>query len=107
MKLQRAKGTQDFLPEQKIVRQYIIDTLREVFELYGYSQLETPVLERYETLSSKYAGGSEILKEIFTLKDQGNRELALRYDLTVPFSNRPGFQRWSYFYRQSERILAV
>src|SRR3989338_6720800 len=86
MKLQRAKGTQDFLPEQKIVRQYIIDTLREVFELYGYSQLETPVLERYETLSSKYAGGSEILKEIFTLKDQGNRELALRYDLTVPFS---------------------
>src|SRR3989344_46333 len=86
MKLQRAKGTQDFLPEQKIVRQYIIDTLREVFELYGYSQLETPVLERYETLSSKYAGGSEILKEIFTLKDKGNRELALRYDLTVPFS---------------------
>ncbi|MBS3156397.1 histidine--tRNA ligase [Candidatus Woesearchaeota archaeon] len=86
MTLQRAKGTRDFLPEQKIVRQYIIDTLREVFELYGYSPLETPVLERYETLSSKYAGGSEILKEVFKLKDQGNRELALRYDLTVPFS---------------------
>ena len=86
MTLQRAKGTRDFLPEQKIVRQYIIDTLREVFELYGYSPLETPVLERYETLSSKYAGGSEILKEVFKLRDQGNRELALRYDLTVPFS---------------------
>ncbi|MEK6921197.1 MAG: histidine--tRNA ligase, partial [Nanoarchaeota archaeon] len=45
---------------------------------------ETPVLERFDILSSKYAGGAEILKETFKLTDQGRRELALRYDLTVP-----------------------
>ncbi|MBI2138431.1 ATP phosphoribosyltransferase regulatory subunit, partial [Candidatus Woesearchaeota archaeon] len=82
--LQRARGTRDFLPESQIVRQQIVDTLKETFELYGYSPLETPVIERFDVLSSKYAGGAEILKETFTFKDQGNRELALRYDLTVP-----------------------
>jgi len=55
-----------------------------VFELYGYNPLETPVIERFEVLASKYAGGEEILKEAFKLKDQGGRELGLRYDLTVP-----------------------
>ncbi|MBI2140361.1 ATP phosphoribosyltransferase regulatory subunit [Candidatus Woesearchaeota archaeon] len=78
--LQRARGTRDFLPESQIVRQQIIDTLKETFELYGYSPLETPVIERFDVLSSKYAGGAEILKETFTFRDQGNRELALRYD---------------------------
>jgi histidyl-tRNA synthetase len=46
--------------------------------------LETPVFERFDMLSAKYAGGAEILKETFTFQDQGKRELALRYDLTVP-----------------------
>ena len=84
MELQLPKGTRDFNPELKIVRDKIVETLKNVYELYGFSPLETPIIERYETLSSKYAGGSEILKEIFKLKDQGNRELGLRYDLTVP-----------------------
>ena len=86
MKLMNAKGTRDFLPEDKIVRQGIVDDLRVIFERYGFSPLETPLLERFDVLSAKYAGGSEILKETFKLKDQGGRDLALRYDLTVPFS---------------------
>lgn len=84
MKLQRARGVRDLLPEEAIPRQAILDKLRKIFENYGFSPAETPILERYETLSSKYAGGAEILKETFKLKDQGNRELGLRYDLTVP-----------------------
>ncbi|NQV09242.1 ATP phosphoribosyltransferase regulatory subunit, partial [Candidatus Woesearchaeota archaeon] len=82
--MQTPKGVRDFAPEQKIARNQIVDTLKEVFELYGYNPLETPLLERFDVLSSKYAGGDEILKETFRLKDQGKRELGLRYDLTVP-----------------------
>ena len=83
-KLERARGTRDFSGGEALLRQKVVATLRSVFELYGYNPLETPVLEKFETLASKYAGGEEILKETFKLKDQGERELGLRYDLTVP-----------------------
>src|SRR3989344_2237987 len=86
MKLENAKGTRDFLPEDKIQRDKIVNTLREIFETFGYSPLETPVIERFDVLSSKYTGGAEILKETFKLTDQGKRELGLRYDLTVPLA---------------------
>jgi histidyl-tRNA synthetase len=82
--LQRAKGTRDFNPAEKILRNEIVDILKKNFELSGFSPIETPIIERFDVLSSKYAGGSEILKETFKFKDQGKRELALRYDLTVP-----------------------
>lgn len=88
--LANAKGTRDFLPEEAILRQKVIDTFRNVFEKYGYSPLETPAIERYDVLSAKFAGGEEILKEIFRIKDQGGRELALKYDLTVPLSKVVG-----------------
>ena len=84
MKLQLPKGTRDLKPEEAIVRNKIVSALKEVFELYGYNPLETPAFERFDILSSKYAGGSEILKETFKFRDQGKRDLALRYDLTVP-----------------------
>ncbi len=84
MKLERARGTRDFPAEDALLRQQVVATLRRVFELYGYNPLETPALEKFETLASKYAGGEEILKETFKLTDQGGRELGLRYDLTVP-----------------------
>ena len=90
MELQLPKGTRDFSPEEKILRDKIVGTLKEVFELYGYAPLETPILERFDVLSSKYAGGAEILKETFRLKDQGSRELGLRYDLTVPLARYVG-----------------
>ena len=90
MELQLPKGTRDFSPEEKILRDRIVSTLKEVFELYGYAPLDTPILERFDVLASKYAGGAEILKETFKLKDQGARELGLRYDLTVPLARYVG-----------------
>ncbi|MFH1544829.1 MAG: histidine--tRNA ligase [archaeon] len=86
MDLMLPKGTRDFLPEEKILREWIVGKLKEVFELYGYVPIETPAFERFEVLASKYAGGEEILKETFRFKDQGERELGLKYDLTVPFA---------------------
>ena len=65
MKLQTAKGVQDYAPEEKIVRNEVVSVLKEVFERYGFLPLETPTLERYETLAAKYAGGAEILRETF------------------------------------------
>jgi len=91
--LQNARGTRDFAPEDKILRQDLVDSLRELFELYGFSPLETPLLERLDILASKYNVGEEIIKEIFTLKDQGERDLCLRYDLTVPLCRFVGMNR--------------
>lgn len=81
-----AKGTKDMPPEEELAKQQIISTLKKTFEVYGFSPLETPVLERMETLTAKYGGGSEITKEIFKLTDQGGRDLGLRFDLTVPLA---------------------
>ncbi len=92
-KLMNLKGTNDFLPEEQIIRNKITNTLREVFESYGYLPLETPILCYYDLLASKYAGGAEILKEVYSLKDQGNRHVGLRYDLTVPFSKVLGINK--------------
>ncbi|MFW9905267.1 MAG: ATP phosphoribosyltransferase regulatory subunit, partial [Candidatus Thorarchaeota archaeon] len=84
------KGTNDHLPEEQVLREKILDTIKEVFQLYGFRPLTTPILEKWEILSSKYAGGAEILKETYRLTDQGNRELGLRYDLSVPLSRLVG-----------------
>ncbi|MBT7903021.1 histidine--tRNA ligase [Candidatus Woesearchaeota archaeon] len=90
MNLMNARGVRDFVPEEKIPRQEIVEKLKTVFELYGFVPIETPLIERMDILAAKYAGGSEILKETFQFKDQGDRELGLRYDLTVPFSRFVG-----------------
>jgi len=86
MDLLQPKGVRDFSPEEKIARDSVLAILKKHFERYGFNPLETPILERYEVLASKYAGGAEILKETFKLIDQGERELCLRYDLTVPLA---------------------
>jgi histidyl-tRNA synthetase len=86
MSIQTPKGVRDFLPPQKIMRNHIVSVLQTAFEKYGYNPIETPALELFETLAAKHAGGAEILKETYKLSDQGGRELALRYDLTVPFA---------------------
>lgn len=92
-KLMNLKGTNDFLPEEQIIRNKITDTLRKYFELYGFLPLETPQLCYYDLLASKYAGGSEILKEVYKFSDQGTRQIGLRYDLTVPFSKVIGMNK--------------
>ncbi len=84
--IERAKGTREISPEEKLVMNKIVNTIIKNFELYGFQPLETSILQRFDALASKYAGGSEILKETFRLYDQGKRELALRYDLTVPLA---------------------
>ncbi|MGV8168845.1 MAG: histidine--tRNA ligase [Candidatus Nanoarchaeia archaeon] len=86
MKVETAKGVRDIPPEEKILKSRIASTVQSVFETYGFNPLDTPIIERYDVLASKYAGGAEILKETFRLNDQGERELCLRYDLTVPLA---------------------
>ncbi|MBU0666639.1 MAG: histidine--tRNA ligase [Nanoarchaeota archaeon] len=88
MKLETSKGMRDFPPEDKILRNQVVEKLTSVFEKYGYSPIETPVIERYEVLSAKAGAGDEAdaSKETFRLSDQGNRELGLRFELTLSFA---------------------
>ncbi|GGP11756.1 histidine--tRNA ligase [Oceanobacillus neutriphilus] len=86
MNYQNVKGTQDYLPESESIRRNIRRTLEDVFIQYGCQPLETPILNYTELLASKYGGGAEILEEMYTLTDRGERDLALRYDLTIPFA---------------------
>lgn len=101
------KGTRDFSPQEMARRNYIFDTIREVFHLFGFKQIETPSMENLSTLMGKY--GEEGDKLLFKILNSGNylngvdRELlaadeasgrltsqlsekGLRYDLTVPFA---------------------
>ncbi len=79
------KGMRDFLPQEMIKREYVFNIVREVFHLYGFEPLQTPVLELHETLMGKY--GEDAEKLIFNAQHPGGKEeLALRYDLTVPLA---------------------
>ena len=82
---QNLKGVTDYFGKEQLVRNKIINTLKETFENYGYSPLDSSLLYNYDILAYKYEEGAEILNEIYTLKDQGDRKLGLRYDLTIPF----------------------
>ena len=86
MIIQNVKGGYDFLPKEQKIRNYINGILRNTFEEYGYLPIETPILCYFDMLAGKYDEDNDILKEIYKLKDQGNRNLGLRYDLTVPFA---------------------
>ena len=100
------KGTRDFSPAEMAKRNYIFDTIREVFKLYGFRQIETPAMENLSTLMGKYGEeGDKLLFKILNsgdflskadraLVDAGDYvhltsqicEKGLRYDLTVPFA---------------------
>src|SRR3989338_555955 len=84
VKPQTLKGFRDFLPKEARKRQYVLDTLKKVFESYGFEPLETPVLEYEEVLLGKY--GDEGDKLMYRFKDRGGRKVALRYDQTVPLA---------------------
>lgn len=90
VELRNLKGTWDFLQNEQRIRNEIIRKLQGVFEIYGYQPIETPIICQYDVLASKYAGGDEILKEIYKFKDQGQRDVGLRYDLTVPLARVVG-----------------
>jgi len=82
---QNLKGVNDYLGTEQRIRNKIISVLQETFEHYGYEPLDSSILYNYDVLAYKYSDEAEILKEIYTLRDQGDRKLALRYDLTIPF----------------------
>lgn len=92
MKFQPLKGMRDLSPEAAMKKQNVIAKIRSVFERYGFSPVETPAMESFDMLSMK-GGGDAIRREIYNFKDQGNREIGLRFDLTVPLarfvSNNP------------------
>jgi histidyl-tRNA synthetase len=77
-------GFRDYLPEDQIVRQNMLDTIKRVFERFGFAPLETPGLERVEVLTG---GDPEFNKQIFRARLADEEEnLALRFDLTVPLA---------------------
>jgi len=83
------KGTRDFGPMEMARRNYIFHTIRSVFRLYGFEQIETPSMELMSTLMGKY--GEEGDKLLFRIQNSGEKaaeapEKGLRYDLTVPFA---------------------
>jgi len=78
------KGFRDFLPEKEAQRLAIVQRLGEVFRLFGFAPIDTPVLEFAEVLLGK--GGGETDKEVYRFLDHGGRDVALRFDLTVPFA---------------------
>lgn len=77
------KGFRDILPDQAQKRRKIINQVAEVLEKFGFVPLETPTIEFAETLTGKYG---EEEKLIYKFTDRGGRDLALRYDLTVPLA---------------------
>jgi histidyl-tRNA synthetase len=80
------KGAADTLPNEQMLRNRVVATLRRNFENYGFVPIETAVLNYKEVLSYKYDEDAEIVKEIYKIRDQGERDLGLRFDLTVPFA---------------------
>jgi histidyl-tRNA synthetase len=78
------KGFRDFLPEQELRRREILFSLEKTFKSFGFLPIDTPVLEYTEILLGK--GGGDTDKQIYRFTDHGGRDVALRYDLTVPFA---------------------
>ena len=78
------KGFRDHLPGPMLVREQLIDTAREVYRSFGFSPIDTPALEYSEILLGK--GGEESDKQLFRFTDQGGRDVAMRFDLTVPLA---------------------
>lgn len=82
MEVQRPRGTRDFLPEEMIKRRFIENRLRDVAVRWGYGEIKTPTFENIELFTLK--SGEGILGEIYNFKDKGDREIALRPELTAP-----------------------
>lgn len=80
------KGARDFLPEQMLHRERILQTMRETFKKYGFSPLETPAIEYLDVLTGKYGEDADRLIYHLQYKNGTKDEAALHYDLTVPFS---------------------
>ena len=78
------KGFRDFLPQAEIIRRSLTEKIENTFRSFGFVPIDTPALEYAEILLGK--GGGETEKQIYRFKDNGERDVALRFDLTVPFA---------------------
>jgi histidyl-tRNA synthetase len=78
------KGFRDFLPPAEIARRVLIENIENTFRSFGFVPIDTPALEYAEILLGK--GGGETEKQIYRFKDNGERDVAMRFDLTVPFA---------------------
>lgn len=76
------RGTRDFTPEDMQKRRYVEDSMRTVFQNFGYREIQTPMFETLELFTSK--SGDTIIEELYSFTDKGNRDLALRPELTAP-----------------------
>lgn len=81
-KFTKPVGTNDFLPEQMVIRNFVEKTLRETFESYGYSQIQTPMFESFALLSAQ--SGEEIRHKMFTFVGPDRVDYAIRPELTAP-----------------------
>ena len=79
----RPSGFVEYLPHQQAQLQNMLDTIRNIYELYGFLPVETPAIELAEVLLAK--GGGETEKEVYRFT-KGDKEYALHYDLTVPLA---------------------
>jgi histidyl-tRNA synthetase len=78
------KGFRDYTPELMLPREHMLEQARRVYRSYGFAPIDTPALEYTEILLGK--GGAESDKLIYRFTDHGGRDVALRFDLTVPFA---------------------
>ena len=76
-------GFMELLPRQQVLMESIMSTLREIYSLYGFTPLDTPIIEASEVLLAK--GGGETEKQIYRFT-KGDSDLSLRFDLTVPLA---------------------
>lgn len=82
MDIQRPRGTRDFLFDEMKERKQVENTLRRVFENYGYQEIKTPLFEDLALFTMK--SGEGIMEQIYHFQDKGGRDLALRPELTAP-----------------------
>src|SRR5436305_6885082 len=80
------KGFRDYPPALMIPREWLMDTARRVYRSYGFAPIDTPALEYAEILVGKMDAAAEIQRQLYRFTDQGGRDVALRFDLTVPFA---------------------
>lgn len=78
------KGFRDFLPQQQIQRDTLQEKITNVYRSFGFVPIDTPILEYTEILLRKSNGETE--KQVFRFEDNGGRDVAMRFDLTVPFA---------------------
>ncbi|MDB4439679.1 histidine--tRNA ligase [Planctomicrobium sp.] len=84
IKPETLKGFRDSLPDVMMAREHLMEIARKVYRSYGYSPIDTPALEYSKILLGK--GSDETDKQLFRFQDQGDRDVAMRFDLTVPFA---------------------